>query len=102
MDSALPETPTQAPGASPAPGATHTLYSQHEHTHPEGTPFHLHTEDERVPATYDDVFELLTDISERLKRVEAFCNDVQSAVNSMPAFPFMPKFPKVGVSNGGR
>jgi len=53
-------------------------------------------------ATYDDVFDLLTDISERLKRVEAFCNDVQTAVNSMPAFPFMPKFPKVGAQNGGR
>jgi hypothetical protein len=63
-------------------------------------------------ATYDDVFDalndfaeqtfnVLNDISERLKRVESFCNDVQTAVNSMPALPFMPKFPKVGVRDGG-
>jgi hypothetical protein len=78
----------------PAPDDAHTLYSQHEHTHPEGTPFHLHSEDERVPTTYDDIDARLTEIENMLKSVVQFVNDARAAIEAMPSLPFMPKFPK--------
>jgi hypothetical protein len=52
-------------------------------------------------ATYDDVIDLLTDMSERIRKIERFVDDAQTAINNMPSLPFMPKFPKVGKVNGG-
>jgi hypothetical protein len=78
--------PTSSPAEPSAPGAPPSTVAESD-----GAP----------GATYDDVFALLTEINERLIRVETFCNQVQQAVDTMPAFPFMPKF-KLGASNGGR